>query len=260
MISLHPKLAAVMDGVVGLVLMLALPKMSSWWLVFFWFSARALWWIVLVQFMYYPPLISRVKHFLSLILFNAGILFLLIFVDWPGGWNMAAAIFIVLPLASFWQVPERADELTVLTKPHRRILFLLVAMSIAGLWSGVEALAVFQVIRGLTLGLVAATAVAAVTLMSGWWWKEYGVAWSAKFFYCLIALGLILLELTGVMLVWPLGYLVSSFLLTWLWYLVWMLFRFYLTPEGIDWRSQRWFLLFNFVLLVLFLGVIVRWK
>jgi len=96
--------------------------------------------------MYYPPFISRAKHLVALAIFNSGLLFFLIFIDWNVAWYLVAALYIIVPVLSFWFVPERSDELTVFSKPHRRTRFLMSVLGVAGLWSGAEALVVLQIV------------------------------------------------------------------------------------------------------------------
>ncbi|MEK7644392.1 MAG: hypothetical protein AAB390_03770 [Patescibacteria group bacterium] len=49
----------------------------------------------------------------------------------------------------------------------------------------------------------------------------------------------------------PFGYLASALVTAWIWYLIQLFLRFQLSPEGIIWRKQSWFLVGNAVLLFL---------
>jgi hypothetical protein len=70
----------------------------------------------------------------------------------------------------------------------------------------------------------------------------------------------VLSEMAYVVLLWPLGYFTSGLLLTWMWYIVWLMLRFFISEEGINWNRQRWFLLTNAILVGIFLSLLARWK
>lgn len=97
-------------------------------------------------------------------------------------------------------------------------------------------------------------------IIAGWWWLEYGVEMNKRFWMWVGFWFMLMIELLWVIQLLPLGYLVSSLLLIWCWYIVWLLARFNLMPEGINWRKQIWFLALNSVLFVSFVLFVVRWK
>ncbi len=259
-ISLHPKLAAILDGLFSLALMWWITKITSPWLLILWFFFRIGWWVALVQCMYYPPFISRLKHLVALTIFNAGLLSFLVFIDWKVAWYLVAGLFIAVPVLSFWFVPERADELTVLAKPHRRSRFLMSVLGVAGLWSGAEALIVLQIVSQSVAWFVIIFASVATVAISAWWWREYGLEYDKNFLMSGAVLLLVIFELAFLTVLLPLGYLMSSLFITWVWYIVWLVFRFTLSKEGINWKRQRNFLLVNAIILGIFLGAIARWK
>ncbi len=260
LISFHPKLAAILDGVFSLILIWWLTKIDNPWLILVWFLFRIGWWVALVVCMYYPPFIHRFKHLISLVIFNIGLTSLLIFIDWKITWYLAAFVFLAIPLFSFWLVPARAEELTILGKPHRRARFLMTIFGIAGLWAGAQAIIFFQILDRSLVWLVFVSAAIFTTAVSAWWWSEYGIEFNKNFLYHLFSLLLSILEISYVIFLWPLGYMISGVLVAWIWYLVWLLFRFSLSKEGVDWARQKFVLAGNVLLMISFLVFVARWR
>lgn len=258
-ISLHPKLASIFDAIFTIVLLWWLTKISASLVLLWWFLARIGWWFFLVQVVYYPPYISRWRHLLSLIIFNIGITPFLVFSD-PSTVDFAKLLALTIPVVSFWLVPPMADSLSVMEKPHRRWKFFMSLFGVAGIWLSFLASITFQIILGWQIPAGALLATVLTALISLWEWNEYGLLVNRNLFIYLALLSLIVLELGIIILLWPVGYFASSFLVTWVWYVVWLMFRFYLTKEGINWKEQKIFLLANFLLMVFFLTVVVRWK
>ena len=260
-ISFHPKLAAALDVLFGLALVWWVGKIETPWLFGVWWLFRAAWWFGLLGCMYYPPFLSRARHWASLAVFNLGALFFIIFVDSVLARSLVKGSLLLVPLASFLLVPERADQLSVLAKPERRWLFLMNVFALAGLWSGVFALVAFGVVDTSLLRLATGlSAVVATAAVSVWWWREYDLPFGRNLWLSGGVLALVIFEIFYCLALWPLGYLVSSFLMVWLWYVLWLFLRFSQTAEGIDWKRQRFFLGANAVLFTLFLIFIARWK
>jgi hypothetical protein len=57
----------------------------------------------------------------------------------------------------------------------------------------------------------------------------------------------------------PFGYMVSGVLVTWLWYLLQLFIRFHFGPQGIVWKKQRQFLLWNAFAYLGVLTFFIRW-
>lgn len=258
-ISLHPKLAAIFDAVFSVILL--------WWMVGFrspsmigvWFAIRLIWWIVLSQFVYYPPYLSRIRHFVSLVIYNIGIVPFLIFSD-PTTIRIIQFFAIAAPFISFWLIPPQADSLSIMVKPHRRWKFFMSLFGVAGIWLFVEASITFQIITGNLIFSSIAIASLLTTAISYWEWKEYSLEANKDFYSMLFVMFLLLLEVGAILFLWPVGYFISSFILTWFWYVIWLLFRFYLSKEGIHWNQQRIFIIANLILMILFLTSFVRWR
>ena len=260
LISFHPRLAAMLDFIVGALLLWWLTNITTPLLLGLWFAIRLLWWAVLQQCMFYPRAVSHWGHFFSLAVFNLGLAELLIFMDAQWTWELVGSIYWFIPSISFWLVPKDETTLTFAVKPLRRWQFLMTAVGMVGVWSGVYSLAIFQLAQYQTLALGLVGTVFVSVAISGWWWRVYGIEKNNNFLLHLAIMFVIIVELAGVILLWPTGYLVSGLVITWLWYLLWRLFRFHLSPDGIDWTRQGRFFVLNAALMAVFLLFIVRWR
>jgi len=69
---------------------------------------------------------------------------------------------------------------------------------------------------------------------------------------------IIIFELMWVAQFLPFGYLAMGLIITWFWYILQLFIRFHLSKRGILWKKQKWFLISNAVLLILFFSFI-RW-
>lgn len=252
-------MAAFLDTVVNAVMLWRLLQVGSWWTLFIWFFLRVILWILLIRLVYYPPEVSRWRHFFSLLIFFLGNLSVMLFIDWRYAWYLVGGFFIFLPFISFWLLPAQEDKLFLMSKHHRRWLFLMSVFGMGGIWNGMTAVIAFKILN-ISLWFWLLPTVLLSLAIAVWWWQEYGVARGRRFWLWLISFALIMIEMGWVMLLNPLGNLAQGLLLTWIWYILWLLARFYLSSDGIDWKKQRWFLGANLVLLILFLLFLVRWK
>lgn len=259
LLSFHPKLAAAIDVLAALAFLSLLPVLNSWWLLSVWFLARLVWWGWLASAMYVPSFVSRVKLFISLAIFHLGTVWFLIFTVYPW-WYLFAGVAAVFPAVALVLVPSRDDALSALGKPVRRALLFLQATGLMGLASGFSALTLFQALSGWSTLFGGAFLLFSTLMISIFLWREYGLAPAPHLPVAIGVLGLIVTELIySAILVPPLGYLVSGFVFVWLWYVVWLMLRFALSPEGIEVPRQSWFLAVNASLLILFLIFVVRW-
>ena len=256
---MHPRLAAAVDALVSAASVWWIAKIDGVGLLALWFFLRIVWWGILVNFVYYPPYLSRSKHFLALIIGNIGSLSYLVFSD-PSG-ILASKIFAVLvSVTSFWLIPSRVDSLSVMEKPHRRWKFFMSLFGVSGIFLAFFATSVFQIISGPEIVYALAGTVILAGTISVWEWFEYGVTPNKKMLISAGVLALLLFELLIIIFLWPVGYFVAGFFATWLWYISWLLFRFNMAPTGIDWSKQRAFLVTNIFFVAIFLLFIVRWK
>ncbi|KKQ41351.1 MAG: hypothetical protein US58_C0001G0025 [Candidatus Magasanikbacteria bacterium GW2011_GWA2_37_8] len=258
-LSFHPKLAAAFEVIFGAIFIWWLGLIGAWWILFVWAGFRLLFWAVLVRLVSYPTEVNRWHHFVSLFFFGLGALSFILFVEW--GWTvwLLRLAFVFGPALSFWLVPVKGNELSFVLKPYRRWQFLSCVFGLAGIWSGVYAVLSLQIFNiNRWWWFLSATVLSA--LLAGWWWKEYGILRDKKFLLWQIVLGIIFLETAWAISLWPLGFFINGLLLSWFWYVLWLLGRFQLSKLGVNWKKQTPFLIINFVLLILFLLLIARWK
>ena len=90
-------------------------------------------------------------------------------------------------------------------------------------------------------------------------WKMYFNVPTQNFFLRVVLIILMIWEVMWVMHLLPLGYFVLGGLTVWLWYLIQLFVRFYLSKMGIIWKKQIVFLISNLVLYFLVLYLFVRW-
>lgn len=256
-ISLHPRLGASFDAFVSLGLLLWLTVLGQAVFLVIWMLARLLVWLALVAVVYYPPGFSRRRHFFTLIFFWSGATVLLVFIDRQPLWYLAAITTVVMSAVSFALIPSAQETLSFMIKPWRRWRLTMAVFGLMGIFSGLFAISVFQLAPPLTwwvpllAGLLAA-------LMAEWWWHEYAVPPRTERRSFLV-FALVFSELAAILGFWPLGYFASGLIITWLWYLSWLMMRFQLSPEGVRWKKQSSFLIINAVLLVIFL-ITLRWR
>ncbi len=259
-ISIHPRFTALLEGVSALVFLWSLPRAVSILALSAWFTARALWWLLLVYTMYFPTFLKRIEHWQALILFHGGIVLLYLFTDQPVLRSGLLALSLLGSVVSFWLVPSRSSDLSVVAKPYRRFKMLMGIFGVAGIWVMIKALEIFQALPRTYIIPLVIGGIFATTLISVWGWREYTLSYSRKLLVSVLVMVFVVSEMAYVVLLWPLGYFTSGLLLTWLWYIVWLMLRFFISEEGIDWNRQRWFLLTNAVLIGIFLSLLARWK
>ena len=260
-ISLHPKLAAVIDLAINAILLFGFKTLlHSWWTVGIWFIVRVVVWALAMWMVYYPKEMSRWKHLISLVALTVGSLAFLLFIEWDFAWYLFAILFSLLSFFSFWLLPDSNVSLTAFLKPHLRWRFLMSAVGLAGIFQGAQAIISFQITPSIGSSVWLSLASLFAAVFAGWWWWEYGIVFNKRFLIWLGAWFLVTIELFWVLNLLPLGYLVSSLILIWCWYVVWLLARFNLSVEGIHWKKQILFLSTNVFLFIIFLIFIVSWK
>ena len=259
-LSIHPKLAAVIDLLFGVAFLVFLDNVFAAWFLGVMVSVRFLVWMVIVRLSYYPASLKRFWHLMSLLVFHLGATLLLLFIEWGFSWTLVAAVYVAFPFVSFWLLPSKSQNfLSFVQKPYRRWRFWITTFGLYGIWTATFASISLQILNisywWLLIGGAIFTAV-----VSMWWWKEYGIEMKNKFWWWVIAIGIFLVEISWVLYLWPLGYFVSALLVVWLWYDIWLMGRFYLLPAGINWKKQISFFISNGLLLLVFLILIVKWK
>lgn len=259
-ISFHPKLAAVLDFLISLVMLWWVGQLSSWWWVGVWLLFRLAIWAAFMWMVYYPAEMSRWKHLAALAVMTIGALAFLLFIEWKAAWYLFGLFFSFFSFFSFWLLPSSSVSLATFLKPHLRWRFMMCIIGLAGVFQGVGAINSFQIMPDVSPLVWLTLAAVFSALIAGWWWWEYGAPNNKTFWLWVGFWALLNLELIWAVELLPLGYLVSSLILIWCWYVLWLMARFNLSKEGIDWRRQSWFLGFNAVLFISFLLFVVRWK
>ncbi|MEK7681001.1 MAG: hypothetical protein AAB348_03075 [Patescibacteria group bacterium] len=259
-ISLHPKLLAVLDCVANLALLWWLKQASSWLVIGMWIFFRLVLWAIALRLVYHTPEISRLKHFVSLLFLSFGVLSYLLFIEWDLAWKLFGATFIFFSAFSFWILPASNVQFVSFVKPHLRWKFIMCVIGMAGIFQAVGAITSFQIAYTVSVWVWIFITAFLSSIIAGWWWREYGIEFSPRFWKWVGAWFVLTFELVWVVQILPLGHLVSSVLLIWFWYMTWLLARFNLSQEGINWKKQIVFLGSNVVLLLTFLIFIVRWK
>ncbi len=258
-LSLHPRLAGLLDFLISLVFLYLLRFVAEWWWLSFWIAVRIVLWGLMLYLVYYAAQLKRLSHFISLGLFGLGSTLLLAFIDhnWP--WYVMAVVFAIIPAVSFWLLPRADQNLSFNSKPERRIQLMMTTAGLAGLWAGSSASIAFHIFIGVPWWQWLGGAIIA-TLVSCFWWREYALAVRFPFVTAATAIFLLVLEFSWILSWWPVGYITSGLLQAWWWYVLWLLLRFYLSPEGIFSRRQSAFFILNALTLIISLIFIIRWR
>ncbi|MBI2443819.1 MAG: hypothetical protein HYV42_01075 [Candidatus Magasanikbacteria bacterium] len=257
-LSLHPAVTAVLQGVLNLVLVWWFPRLPAplylglWWV----FALAIASGLSLIT--YYAPGASRARQLVTLAFAYAGLALLLLVADSPVAWWFTSVLVVMGPAVGWLLLPWEAT-LTFGLKPERRWRLLLTAFGVLGVWSSARGMIFFQLLSPPAWWLPWLVGTLIVGAVSLWWWWEYGVNLDRRTYLTLGIFLLMMFEITGAAGWLPWGYLTSGVAFTVIWYVGWLLLRFYLSPGGIDWRRQRWLLLGAGATLTGFLAI-VRWR
>ncbi len=259
-ISLHPKLAAAAELIFGLIFFWLLKRVTNLsGLAILLLARLALSSVLAYGFAYFPPSINPWQHVLVLAVFEAGLLPLVLFTDWSVAWHLLAVVSVLSPSFLYWLIPPGSRELSFELKPYRRIGLLMTVMAVAGIWSGLLALFVFQLVPWFNWWLPAVATILP-TLLSGFWWRRYEVPLTRRALLFLGLSAILLWEASLVVLFSSIGNFAGSLMLTWWWYVLWLMGRFYLSPGGLNFKKQLPFVIINGLLLVIYILFVVRWK
>jgi len=164
-----------------------------------------------------------------------------------------AGISVFLLLLKMQNIPG----LSFYQKPVRRIKMILWVFDVYAIFTVIFALDLFFIsVPFWLLILVAGVVGGVVAIMI---WQMYTKVEFRQVLFWSGLIGLVVVELVWVLHLLPLGYLVLGALVTWLWFLMQVFIRFHLSPRGIIWKNQMWFLITNFILFFIILFFIVRW-
>jgi len=246
---------AAMAGIISFLFLYLMTLLTWWWL----FLLLLLVWLAFLVYLnrFKNKHLSKPWQTTPLLLVTAlAIVSLLSLVDWEVlQWFLLVLVALIITWL-FWLTPV-AGELAYKKKPVRRALVMIWVFDVFAFWSSFFALNLFfPKIPFWLLSLGGSILTGYISLMI---WQMYFAVPFKNLLLRLVVLSLVVWELTWVIQLLPLGYLVLGFLVTWAWYLSQLLIRFHISPKGIVWRRQISFLISNLVLYFLFLFFFVRW-
>lgn len=256
MLSIKNYLQVFFIGLLSVVCLWAIAWWPNWWLVL----PVLLLWSALSVWSYYLNYRTEVqfKQNLALLITTIfGITALFVLLEWDFlRWFLLLAGSIFLSL-QFLRSGNEDKLLSFQQKPYRRMKMMLWVFNVYAFFTFLFAVNIFfPVLSFFILTIIGGLIASGITLII---FKMYfAVPLKSLSFWGLIV-GLIMVELLWLLHLLPLGYLVLGALAVWFWFIIQLFIRFYLSPQGIDWRRQRWFLLVNFLLLLVLLVWVVRW-
>ena len=193
----------------------------------------------------------------SVITTSIALVALLSLVEWPPLIYFLIFLGGVVVALLFRNGGADSDMLPYLKKPIRRMIMMLWVFDAYALQTTLFAIAIFFTdIPFWAIVLLGSLLFVYVSFMI---WRLYFSVPIKSFFLWLLIVGLIVSELIWIVGLLPFGYAVSGFVVTWFWYILQLFVRFHFSKQGIVWKSQRWFVLTNAVLMVVFFIFIFRW-
>lgn len=161
----------------------------------------------------------------------------------------------IIALLIGWGTDE-GGHITTTQKPYRRMKMMLWVFDAYALLTTIFALTVFfPQIPFWALHLIGAMVFACISFMI---WRMYMRLSLPQAILWMALIGLLMSQIIWVFSLLPFGYLVSGFLITWIWYLMQLLVRFHFSQIGIVWKKQGVFLGTNALLFILVLWM-VKW-
>jgi hypothetical protein len=255
MISIINRTVGVGIGIVTALALFMITKFPIWWtlllILFLWgviifVTERVLKKIVVLR--YYIPTISII----TMLAFVG----LLLFVEWEVLRNFLVVLGgVILGLLYGWSVPN-SGYTTHIEKSYRRMIMMLWVFDVYALMTTLFAFDLFfQNMPIWMLSILSGGLFAYVSFMI---WQMY---YAIDFRRAVLWMGCV--ALIGVELVWvfkllPFGYTALGLLVTWIWYIVQLFFRFHFSKAGIVWKKQRLFLVGNLVLMTMLI-YFVQW-
>jgi hypothetical protein len=175
-------------------------------------------------------------------------------------WYGVLACGSIFPAVSFWLIPRTRSDLVFLARPHVRVGVAMMLFGLSGLWAGYNAaitLTLYPASSWFML-LVGVSGISTLAAGVAWWWYMRDalrslVTASAVLMWCMIQVGF-------VVSFWPIGFLFSGVIMSWVWYIIWLTLRYYMSEDGIAWPRHGYFLFVHGIALLIVLCGIVRWK
>lgn len=242
-------------AVIGISALLVIARFPIWWVLL---SALVVWWICATlawRVLYLWNRIVKDVVFLmpTMMLASTG---MYLVVEWPVlRWFILGVVILMTAVLYGWEIDSEAFT-THIEKAYRRIFTMFWVYSVYGLQTALFAFYIFfqeipfwavAVVQGIISGIITRQI----------WHLYYRIEQKRSWFFALLVM-LIVTELSWVVHALPLGYTALGLLVTWMWYIVQLLFRFELSEQGIIWERQRFFLIMNAIALFIIL-TLVRW-
>ena len=244
----------------GLLSLLALSITVSfpiWWL----FLSVVLVWLVVSVFLYYKLYFGTEGFWYDVILLvvsQISFVGLVILVEWEFLRWLLVVLCTVFIFLLFLKLHKNKDGLSFQQKPIRRMKMMLWVFDVYAIVTTIFAISLFFPSTPFwLLAILGGVVVGAISIII---WEMYFPGKLKGFLLWSVLLTLSMVEIIWVVHLLPLGYLVLGLLVTWLWFLLQIFVRFHLMPQGIIWKKQMYFLIFNFILffLILFFVQIVK--
>lgn len=161
--------------------------------------------------------------------------------------------------ASILSLPTRVyvGQITQIEKPIRRIALMIWVWNMYALSTFFFAAILFFPTVSHWIWLIAGAL--CYTATSYIIWYVYTPHMPKIYIYWLGIIALVMLELLWMISLLPFGYSVSAFFATWLWYTMQLYIRFDMSPRGVIWRKQLWYLGISSVVFFYFAYSVIRW-
>lgn len=242
------RILGIIGGVLSIVGLGVFYFFPSYYLVI---ALLSLWWLATI-------LIGRklsigIDNIILHIFISSAFFVLLSILEWlPAEILLIGLCGVVFTILWWWPTIGQRNPVQFMQKPWRRIIMVIWVFGVYAWITGLNAILLFYpniptIIISLAEGLIAAF----VTFMI---LRLYSPGKKIKENVLGIgAMALMISELSMVVSFLPFGYLTSGLLIAWIWYVLQLLMRFHVSPEGVIWRKQIWFLVSNAVLLIMML-------
>lgn len=223
------------------------------------FLSSIVFWCIVVAFLFRKRLsdVSLWWNFCLLIMVYIATICLMSLTEWV---YVTRAIIIIasVSLGSLVSIIEsESDDTPVYIKKAFRRIFvmgwvyvcgslLIATYAVSVFFPNIPAWILFLIVGGYT------------SMISYSVWRMYYKISIRRCLLWIIIMAVMSMEIFWAIQLLPFGYIVLGFITAWIWYIMLLFIRFHMSAEGIRWREQSKFLIWNGILLLLLLFV-VRW-
>ncbi len=255
-----PRVAGVVDMLVGCAVSLLFFRISSWAALSIIVLVRVVWWAVALVIVANASVTSRRMYAPVLTLFALGAVGMLLCLDrFSYSWYGTLAIFSFLPGLGLALLPSLRAELSFMMRPHARVGVAMTMFGLAGTAMTAGAMFVFGLLSfWYWCLLILAQALFSVGAAVIWWRFYVPEADRHDLVVAGSVFGVALLHILGMLYLWPVGFLVQGVLAAWIWYLGWLTVRYYMSDEGITWRIHGFVITVHSIGMAFFLFIVRR--